>query len=77
MCQTQLHGQKSAEQQISLQQMARMILILKMDVISSSEISVHIRTAGSYIAENVSIHYYRCENLKPVSEVEYNAQSGA
>jgi hypothetical protein len=37
---------------------------LKMEVISSSETSFHIRTARRYIPQDGSIHNYRCKNLK-------------
>jgi hypothetical protein len=37
---------------------------LKMELIDSSETSVHIRTTRSYIPEDGNIYNYRCENLK-------------
>jgi hypothetical protein len=35
-----------------------------MEVLRSSETSVHIRTTRSYIREDDSIYNYRCKNLK-------------
>jgi hypothetical protein len=39
-------------------------LPLKMEVICSSETSVHVRTTRRYIPEDGDFHNYRCENLK-------------
>jgi hypothetical protein len=49
-------SRKSAEQETSVQKVARQ----KMEVISSSETSVHIRTTRRYIPEDGNIHNYRC-----------------
>jgi hypothetical protein len=38
---------------------------LKMEVIPSSETSVHIWTIGRYIPEDGNIHNYRRDNVKP------------
>jgi hypothetical protein len=40
----------------------------KMEVISSSETSVNIRTTRHYIQEDGNIHNYSCENLKSFSQ---------
>jgi hypothetical protein len=37
---------------------------LKMEVIPSSETSIHIQTTRQYIPEDGNIHNYGCENLK-------------
>jgi hypothetical protein len=64
-----VQGRKSAEQETGLQQVARHLLhaalfTLKMEVIHSSETSVHIRTIRRYILEEGNLHNYRCQNLK-------------
>jgi hypothetical protein len=40
------------------------ISALKMEVILSSETSVHIQTTLCYITEGGNVHNYRCKNLK-------------
>jgi hypothetical protein len=43
---------------------ARLITVLKMEVIRSSETSVHISSTRLYIQEGGNIHNYLRENLK-------------
>jgi hypothetical protein len=48
---------------------------LKMEVIRSSETSVHIRTTRRYIPEDWSIRNYRCENLKSCISLRHLQQN--
>jgi hypothetical protein len=53
-----LQVKKSAKQETSVQHVARLISTLKMEVILSSEASVHIRLTRSYIPEDGNIQYF-------------------
>jgi hypothetical protein len=56
-----LQNPNSAEQRTNMQQVARKA---KMQVIRSSETSIHIRTTRFYISEFGNIHTYRYENFR-------------
>jgi hypothetical protein len=64
-------GLKLAEQETSLQQMARE---KKMDKISSKT-SAHTRNIGHSIPVDKCIHIYRCENLVSCKENNISSKS--